>query len=55
MLEEGSTRLATAINNGEFNEIDIAEVFIIDVNAKLTALKNQLIENSEKLKRLRQK
>ena len=49
---EESTRSVAILNNREFNEIDIAEVFITVANAKLTALKNQLIENSEKLNRL---
>ncbi len=55
MLEEGSKRLATAINNREFNEISIAEVLVTAANSKLTVLQKQLIENSENLNRLRKK
>ena len=55
MLEEGSTRLAAAMNIREFNEVSIAEVLITAANAKLTVLNNQLIENNEKLNRLRKK
>ena len=55
MLEKRSTRFGTAMNNREFNETDIAEVFITAANAKLTVLKKQLIENSENLNRLRRK
>ncbi|CAF1225658.1 unnamed protein product [Rotaria sordida] len=55
MLEEGSTRLATAMNNKEFNEIGIAEVLLTAANARLTVLKNQLIENSDNLNQLRRK
>ena len=55
VLEEGSTRTAEAMNNRELNGIDTAEVFITAGNAKLIVLKNQLIENSEKLNRLRKK
>jgi len=55
MLEEGSTRLATAIGTRQFNEISIAEVLVTAANAKLTVLKNQLIENSENLNQLRKK
>ena len=55
MLEEGSTKLVAAMNNREFNEIGIAEVLVTATNARLTVLKNQLIENSENLNRLRKK
>ena len=55
MLEEGSTRLVAAMNNREFNEIDIAEVLVTAANARLAVLKNQLIENSENLNQLRKK
>ena len=44
MLEKGSTRLAAAMNNREFNEIDLVEVFIIVANAKLTVLKKISID-----------
>ena len=40
MLEKGSTRSAAAMNNREFNEIDIPEVSITAGNAKRTALNN---------------
>ncbi len=49
MLEEGSTRLATAMNNRKFNEIRIAD------NSKIAILQKQLIVNSENLNRLRKK
>jgi hypothetical protein len=39
----------------EFHEIGVAEVLVTDANAKLAVLKNQLIENSESLNRLRKK
>jgi hypothetical protein len=55
MLEEGSTRLAADIDTRQYNEISIAEVLVTAANAKLTVLKNQLIENSENLNRLRKK
>ena len=40
------------MNNREFIEIDIAVVSMTAANAKLTILKNQLIENSENLSQL---
>ena len=55
MLEEGSTRLAKAISDREFHEICVAEVLVTAANAKLAVLKNQSIENSESLNRLRKK
>ena len=55
MLEEGRTRLVAAMNNREFNEIGVAEILVTGANAGLTVLKNQLIENSENLNRLRKK
>ncbi len=39
----------------EFHEIGVAEVLLTAANAKLAVLKNQLIENSESLNRLRKK
>ena len=53
MLEKGSARLPVAMNNREFNEIGIAEVFIATANTKLIVLKRQLIENSENSNQLR--
>ena len=44
MLEKESVRLAVAINNREFNEIDIAQAFITSANAKLTVLKKISID-----------
>ena len=53
MLEKRTTKLAVAMNNREFNEIDIAEVFTTIANTKLTVLKKQLIENSDNSHQLR--
>ncbi len=55
MLEEGSIRLAKATIDREFHEISVAEVLVTAANAKLVVLKNQLIENSDSLNRLRKK
>ena len=45
-----NTRLAAAMNNREFIEINIAEVFITTCSTTLIVLKiYQLIENSKKL------
>ncbi len=44
--------LSNNINNGDVSSTVATST---DVNAKLTALKNQLIENSENLNRLRKK
>ncbi len=55
MLEEGSTRLTKAMSDREFHEICVADVLVKAANAKLAVLKNQLIENSESLNRLRKK
>jgi hypothetical protein len=55
MLEEGSTRLVSAIDTRQYNEISIAEVLVTAANAKLTVLKNQLIENSDNLNQFRKK
>jgi hypothetical protein len=55
MLEEGRTRLAKAMSDREFHEIGVAEVLVTAANAKLAVLKNQLIENSKSLNRLRKK
>jgi hypothetical protein len=55
MLEEESIRLAKAMSDREFHEIGVAEVLVTADNTKLAVLKNQLIENSESLNRLRKK
>ena len=55
MLEERSVRPDIAMNNREFNEIDTAVVVTTAANAKVTVLKNHLIENSENLNWLRKK
>ena len=41
------------MNNREFNEIDIVEMFITADSTKLSVLKKQSIENSEKSQQLR--
>jgi hypothetical protein len=43
------------MSDREFHEIGVAEVLVTVTNAKLAVLKNQLIENSESLNRLRKK
>ena len=53
MLEEGSARIVAAIYSREISKISITEVLVTGANAKLTILKNQIIENSENLNRLR--
>ncbi|CAF1074423.1 unnamed protein product [Adineta steineri] len=55
MLEEGSTRLATAVNSKDFNDVGTAELLVTAANAKLSVLKAQLLDNSENLNRLRKK
>ena len=55
MLEEGTTRLAAAMTNKKFGDIDTAEVLVTAANAKLAVLKTKLIENNENLNRLRKK
>ncbi|CAM2724318.1 unnamed protein product [Rotaria socialis] len=55
LLEEGSKRLAAAINNKTFDDLSTAEVLVTATNTKLAALKTQLIVNSENLNRLRKK
>lgn len=55
MLEEGSTRLATALSSKAFDDVGTAEVLIAAANAKLTVLNTQLIENNESLNRMRKK
>jgi hypothetical protein len=55
MLEEGSTRLATALSNKAFDDVGTAEVLVTAANAKLAVLKTQLIENNENLNRMRKK
>ena len=42
MLVKGSIRPAVAMNYREFNEIDIAELFITAGNAKLTVLEKPI-------------
>jgi len=55
MLEEGSTRLATALSNKAFDDVGTAEVLVTAANAKLAFLKTQLVENNENLNRMRKK
>ncbi|CAF3425785.1 unnamed protein product [Rotaria sp. Silwood2] len=55
MLEEGSTRLATALSNKAFDDVNTAEVLITAANARLAVLNTQLIENNENLNRMRKK
>ncbi len=55
MLEEGTTRLAAAMNNKTFDDMGTAEVLVTAANAKLAFLKSKLIENNENLNRLRKK
>jgi len=55
MLEEGTTRLAAAMNNKKFDDMGTAEVLVTAANAKLAVLKSKLIENNENLNRLRKK
>ena len=55
MLDEGITRLAAASNNKKFDYTGIAEVLMTAANSKLAVLKTSLIENNEKLNRLRKK
>jgi len=55
MLEEGSTKLATALNNKAFDDVATAEVFVTAANAKLAFLKTQSVENNENLNRMRKK
>ncbi|CAF4820425.1 unnamed protein product, partial [Rotaria socialis] len=55
LLEEGSKRLAAAINNKTFGDLSTAEVLVTATNTKLAALKTQLTVNSENLNRLRKK
>ncbi len=55
MLEEGSTRLATALSNKAFDDVGTAEVLVTAANAKLAILRTQLIENNENLNRMRKK
>ena len=40
MADGGSTRSAAAMNNREFNEIDMTELFMTASNVKVTVLKN---------------
>lgn len=55
MLEEGSTRLMKAVVDGVFDDISMAELLVTTANRKWVVLKNQLIENSDSLNRLRKK
>jgi len=55
MLEEGSTKLATALSNKAFDDVATAEVLVTAANAKLAFLKTQLIENNENLNRMTKK
>ncbi|CAF4404020.1 unnamed protein product, partial [Adineta steineri] len=45
MLEKGSTRLATAVNSKDFNDVGTAELLVTAANAKLSVLKAQLLDN----------
>ncbi|CAF1512946.1 unnamed protein product [Adineta steineri] len=47
ILDEGTTRLATAMQNKRFGDIEIPEVLMT------TAFKTKLIDNNENLNRLR--
>ncbi|CAF1177082.1 unnamed protein product [Rotaria sordida] len=53
MLEERSTRLATALNNKASDDVGTAEALVTAANAKLAVLKTQLIQNNENLNRMR--
>ncbi len=55
MLEEGSEKLAAAINNKKLIDIGTAEVLLTAANDNLHNLKTKLTENSENLNRLRKK
>ncbi len=47
--------IAAALSNKAFDDVGTAEVLVTAANAKLAALRTQLIENNENLNRIRKK
>ena len=55
MLDEGNSRLASAVATKNFGDIEVAQLLIGGANKKLDMLKTQLNENSEHMNQLRKK
>ncbi|CAF0889999.1 unnamed protein product [Didymodactylos carnosus] len=54
-LHEGNERLKHAIQNRDFNEVDIAQMFIENSNTKLMSIREEIVENNDELNKLRKK
>ena len=55
MRDVGNSRLEVAVAIKNFDDIELAQLFIGDANKKLDALKTQLNDNSEQMNLLRKK
>jgi hypothetical protein len=55
MLEEGNSRLGTAVATKNFGDIEVAQLLIGGASKKLDVLKTQLNDNTEQMNQLRKK